>query len=179
MTKHRERVMIRNILKHGAAGVNALAFQHQSINETTRQYKLVCTSPANTAQNLPKDLKEKRSQDLPMEGAAGDAHPSTLAPHPAPASVKRFPLRRTRFCTHKKHAGDSLGFKLVRMFESKQQLNSNPAQESRLTNPRVPSSHPRGGTEETPQPGQPTANGCIPTWKAWVWFPVWVCLSLG
>lgn len=39
---------------------------------------LVCTSPANAAQNLPKDLKGKRSQDLPMEGAAGDAHPSTM-----------------------------------------------------------------------------------------------------
>lgn len=38
---------------------------------------LVGTS-ANTAQNLPKDLKGKRSQDLSMEGAAGDAHPSTM-----------------------------------------------------------------------------------------------------
>lgn len=67
MTKHRERVMIRNVIKHGAAGVNALAFQHQSINETTQQYKLVCTSPANTAQNLPKDLKEKSLRTFPWK----------------------------------------------------------------------------------------------------------------
>lgn len=60
MTKHRERVVIRNTLKHGAAGINAFAFQHYSINKTTQQHRLVCTS-ANTAQNLPKDSKGLRT----------------------------------------------------------------------------------------------------------------------
>lgn len=95
MTKHRERVVIRNILKHGAAGVNALAFQHTRINETTWQYKLVCTS-ANTAQNLPKDFGLKVSGPS-REGAAGDAHPSSSAPRSAPARVKSSPFRRTCF----------------------------------------------------------------------------------
>lgn len=152
MTKHREKVVIRNILKHGAAGVNALAFQHHSINKTTWQRKLVCTSPANTGQNLPKDLKGKRCQNLPMEGAAGDAQPSTSAPCSAPTSVKSFsvPFRRTRFSTHKKHAGDSLHFKLMQMLENKQQFHTNPVQESMFTNPRVPSPHPCGGHRRNP-----------------------------
>lgn len=55
------------------------------------------------------------------------------------------PVLRTDFAhTETDRAGDSLCFKLVQMLENKQQLNTNPAQESMLTNARVHSSHACG-----------------------------------
>lgn len=107
--KNREQVAISNILKPGAAGVNALAFKPVVLNYAAVKVSLhFCQDQLKSAQGF-----KGRKATGPRHGerAGGAACPTGTA-HGS-AGGKGSPFRRNLFTQHKKHAGDRPGLKHI------------------------------------------------------------------